>query len=348
VTSTDPRHHGIRGRSGRALAALALAAGLAAAPIAPASACACGGVAPSPGSEVAVGEERAIISWQDGVEQIDLLLGVLSTDAETGLIFPTPTPATVSLGDRADFEAIGRVTTPERIEVYDWWSFESAGDGGSAGAPPTVLEVVQLGPIEAVTLAASDTAGLQSWLADNDFALAPAVEALLDGYVERGWFFVALRLTGDAPLDGGLDPLRFRFESDQLVYPLELSRAATTPQTVRLFVFADHRQRVAFVGAGAPSSSFTSWAAPVAGTEVEAFGDYLTVVELFFAEPGTQILGDLEFADALSDEPYGTEYRATVVVDFFGMPLGWIIVLLAVVGGFGAFVVISSVGAKRS
>jgi hypothetical protein len=348
VTSPDPRHRGIRGRSLRGAVALVVGAGLAVAPIAPANACACGGVAPSPGSEVAVGEEHAIVSWHDGVEQIDLLLGVLSTDAETGLIFPTPSPATVSLGDRADFEAIDRVTTPERIEEYDWWNVSSAGDGGSAGAPPTVLEVVQLGPIEAVTLAASDSAGLQTWLTDNDFALSPEVTALLDGYVDRGWFFVALRLTGDAPLDGGLDPLRFRFETDQLVYPLELSRAATAPQTVRLYVFDDHRQRVIFVGSGTPTASFTSWAAPAVGTEVEAFGDYLTVFELYFSEPATQILGDLEFADALTDETTGTEYRVTVPVDFVGIPLGWIIVLLAVAGAFGAFVVISSVGAKRS
>jgi hypothetical protein len=339
VTSSEVR---------RGIAVAALALGLTLAPVAPAGACACGGVAPSPGSEVAVGEERAIISWQGGIEQIDLLLGVVSTEAETGLIFPTPSPATVSLGDRADFDAIDRVTTPERIEEYDWWSFRSPGDGASAGAAPTVLDVVQLGPIEAVTLAASDSAGLETWLTDNDFALSPEVTALLDGYIERGWFFVALRLTGDAPLEGGLDPLRFRFETDELVYPLELSRAATSPQTVRLFVFGDHRQRVSFVGAGTPSASFTSWAAPVTDTEVAAFGAFLTVFELYFADPSSQILGDLEFADTLSDDVTGTEYRVSVPVEFVGIPLGWIIVALALAGGFGAFVVVSSVGAKRS
>jgi hypothetical protein len=339
VTSSEVR---------RGIAVAALALGLTLAPVAPAGACACGGVAPSPGSEVAVGEARAIISWQGGIEQIDLLLGVVSTEAETGLIFPTPSPATVSLGDRADFDAIDRVTTPERIEEYDWWSFRSPGDGASAGAAPTVLDVVQLGPIEAVTLAASDSAGLETWLTDNDFALSPEVTALLDGYIERGWFFVALRLTGDAPLEGGLDPLRFRFETDELVYPLELSRAATSPQTVRLFVFGDHRQRVSFVGAGTPSASFTSWAAPVSDTEVAAFGAFLTVFELYFADPSSQILGDLEFADTLSDDVTGTEYRVSVPVEFVGIPLGWIIVALALAGGFGAFVVVSSVGAKRS
>lgn len=344
MTSSDVR---------RAIAAVVLATGLAVVPVAPAAACACGGVAPSPGSEVSVGEEHAIVSWKDGdrlsrVEQIDLLLGVLSTDVETGLIFPTPAPATVSLGDRADFEAIDRVTTPERVEEYDWWTFRALGDGAPAGAPPEVLEVVQLGPIEAVTLAASDSAGLQTWLTDNGFALSAEVRALLDGYIDRGWFFVALKLTGDAPLDGGLDPLRFTFASDELVYPLELSRAAISPQTVRLFVFDDHRQRVSFTGAGTPAASFTSWAAPVVGTEVESFGDYLTVFELYFDEPASQILGDLEFTDALTDETTGTESRVRVSVGLFGIPLGWVLVGVAVIGAFGALIVIAAVGAKRS
>lgn len=314
-----------------ASAAALLALGLVLAPVAPAAACACGGVAPAPGSDVAVGEEHAIVSWDGELQRIDLLLGVLTTATETGLVFPTPSPATVTLGDRADFEAIGRVTTPRRVEEPDWWTFRAPGDGSSAGAPPTVLDRVQLGPVEAVTLAATDTAGLEAWLAENSFALSPEVSALLEGYVERGWYFVALRLTGDVPLEGGLDPLRFTFASEELVYPLELSRAATSPQTVRLFVFADHRQVVSFGGSGDPG--FTSWAAPVTGTEVEGFGDYLTVFELYFADPATQIRGDLSFDDALDDATTGTEYRVSVPVGVLGIPLGWVLL------GVGALLV---------
>ena len=329
------------------VATLAIAATLVLAPLAPASACACGGAAPAPGSEVAVGEERAIVSWNEGVEQIDMLLDMQSTDSETGLVVPTPSPATVTLGDRDDFEAIGRVTTPTRVEEYDWWS--TPGDGvGAAGGAPDVLATVQLGPIEAVTLAADDASGLQTWLDDNGFALAPAATALLEGYVDRGWYFVALRLTGDAPLEGGLDPLRFTFESETLVYPLELSRAATSPQTVRLFVFDDHRQRVTFVGAGEPAASFTSWAAPVTGTEVAGFGDYLTVFELYFSEPETQILGDLQFSPALTDETTGTEYTVVVPVALGPVPVGWLIVGFAFLGAIGAILVVMAVGAKRS
>jgi len=335
-------------RSTVVIATVFATAALVLTPLTAASACACGGAAPSPGSEVAVGEERAIVSWNDGVEQIDMLLDMQSTDSETGLVFPTPSPATVTLGDREDFEAIGRVTTPTRIEEYDWWSAPGGAGAGDAGGAPDVLAIVQLGPIEAVTLAASDASGLQTWLDENGFALAPAVTELLEGYVERGWYFVALRLTGDAPLEGGLDPLRFSFDSGTLVYPLELSQAATSPQTVRLYVFDDHRQRVTFVDGGEPAASFTSWAAPVTGTEVDGFGDYLTVFELYFDDPGTEILGDLEFSPTLSDETTGTEYTVTVPLGVGPFPLGWLIMGFAFLGVIGALLVITSVGAKRS
>lgn len=329
------------------LAALLLAAGLVVVPL-PAAACACGGVAPSPGSEVSVGEEHAIVSWDGGLERIDLLLAVLSTDSEAGLIFPTPAPATVTLGDRADFELLDRVTTPERVTEYDWWSFGGAGGDGVAGGAPQVLDVVRLGPIEATTLAASDTAGLQTWLADNGYALSAAVTDLLGGYVDRGWSFVALKLVGDVPLDGDLDPLRFTFASDDLVYPLELSRAATTPQTVRLYVADDHRQQVAFLDGSTPASAHVSWAAPLRGTEAAGLGDYLTVFELYFADPSAQIVGDLTFADAPDDASYGTVEGVTVPVGVLGVPLGWLLVALVLAIGVGVVAVVSIVGAKRS
>ena len=47
--------------------------------------------------------------------------------------------------------------------------------------------------------------------------------------------------------------------------------------------------------------------------------------------------GDLEFADALSDETTGTEYRVTVPVGIAGMPLGWLVVFAAGVAVVGVF-----------
>ncbi|MEO5535143.1 MAG: DUF2330 domain-containing protein [Pseudolysinimonas sp.] len=321
---------------------------LAALPAVPAAACACGGVAPSPGSQVAVNEEHAIVSRAGGVEQIDLLLGMLSTDTQTGLIFPTPTPATVTLGDRADFEALDRVTTPTRVEDYDPWTTRGDGYGAPAGGAPQVLADVDLGPIRAVTLAADDAGALSTWLADNNFVLPDAVSALLGSYVERGWYFVAMKLTGEAPLEGDLDPIRFTFDSDTLVYPLELSRAATDPQTVRLYVVDDHRQVVAFDDHHPVDTASVTWAAPVTGTEVGHFGDFLTVFDLFFPDPGSQITGDLTFTDDTTDATFGTEVHVSVPLGIFGIPLGWLLIALGGILVLAVLLVVGMVNTKHS
>jgi len=314
------------------LSGLLVAGGLAA----PASACACGGMAPPDGAEVAVGEERAIVSWDGERERIELLLGLDAVTEETGLIFPTPAPATVSLGDRADFEAVAEQTTPRVVVHDDWWSAPS--DGASAGAPggPEVISQVQLGPIEATTLAASDSAGLAAWLAENGYGIAPAVSELLEGYVARGWYFVALKLTSEGALEGGLDPLSFEFATSEPVYPLELSRAATTPQTVRLYLFGERMQQIAFSSdPSTPVAAEIRWAGPVTHSRLLPFGAFLTAVELYLPDPGTQVRGDLLITPAAQNELIGLERQVTRPVGIAGIPLGWLLVgvglLLAVV-----------------
>jgi hypothetical protein len=75
------------------------------------------------------------------------------------------------------------------------------------------------------------------------------VTALLPDYIDRGWYFVAVKLTGETPLSGNIDPIQITFPSEALVYPMTLSRAATTAQFVRLYVFDEHRARPAALAA---------------------------------------------------------------------------------------------------
>jgi hypothetical protein len=59
----------------------------------PANACGCGAIAPAIGAVAEVTGESAILSYRDGVETIQLSLGVDSAIASAGLIIPTPTPS---------------------------------------------------------------------------------------------------------------------------------------------------------------------------------------------------------------------------------------------------------------
>lgn len=304
---------------------------------APAVACACGAPAPRPGQDVIVDKEHAIVSWDGDEERIELLLDMLTDADDVGLIVPTPSPATVTAGDRETFIAIEEAIQPKQVVVDDWWQGDQ-GDGAAGGAaPPVVLDQVQLGPVQATTLEASDAEGLSSWLDENGYQIRNEIAAGLDDYVERGWYFVALKLTSDIPLEGGLDPIRFTFESDELVYPMALSKAAATTQRVRLYVFQDHRARIA--GLDQPGATLPGSATVWAGTAPDGLGDlgaYLTVVDLTFDSPASQIPGDLVVVQAGDDAPLQPVYTVTRPVTIFGIPFGVAVIL----GGAAALLIV--------
>ena len=299
---------------------------------APAAACACGAPAPRPGEDVIVDKEHAIVSWDGNQERIELLLDMLTDADDVGLIFPTPSPATVTAGDRDTFLELEEAIQPKQVVVDDWWAGDQ-GDGAAGGAPPDVLDQVQLGPVEATTLAASDAEGLTEWLDANGYAIRDEIAEGLQDYVERAWYFVALKLTSDAPLEGGLDPIRFTFDSDELVYPMDLSRHATTTQKARLYVFQDHRARIAGLDDPTPvlPGEQTVWAGPTPNG-LDDLGSYLTVVDLTFESPATQIPGDLLVVQAGDDEPLQPAYTVTRPVTVFGIPFGVAVILGAAAG----------------
>lgn len=307
---------------------------------APASACACGAPAPKPGQDVIVDKELAILSWDGDQERIELLLDMLTASDDVGLIFPTPAPATVTAGDRDTFAKIEDAIAPKETVVDDWWG-GNGGDGATAGGPPTVLDQVQLGPVQATTLKADDATGLGDWLDENGYGIRPEIADGLTEYVDKGWYFVALKLTSDAPLDGMLDPVRFTFDSDQLVYPMALSKKADSVQQARLYVVQDHRARIA--GLDDPSATIpqesTAWAGP-APDAAAGLGAYLTVIDLYFPNPSTQIPGDLVVVQSGDDEPLQPTYEVTRPVTVFGIPFG----VVLIVGAAAALLVLFALG----
>ncbi len=199
--------------------------------------------------------------------------------------------------------------------------------------------------MEATTLEAADATGLTEWLDSNGYAIRDEIAALLEEYVEKGWYFVALKLTSTVPLEGGLDPIAFTFDSDELVYPMALSQAATGPQLARLYVFQDHRARVASLDD--PVAPLPYGAAVWAGPTPDGLGDlggYLTVLDLTFDSPASQVPGDLVIVDNGDDQPLQPAYEVTRPLTIIGIPFGVVVILgaaaaLVVLFAFGTLIV---------
>ncbi|KAF0847972.1 DUF2330 domain-containing protein [Nocardia caishijiensis] len=310
--------------------------------VAPAVACACGGVVSGDGS-ARVDSETAVLGWDGRRETVLMRLGMRFAGGDAALIVPTPTPATVSTGSAAAFAELSRLTAPEVVTERHWFdSSDYESSGAAPGSGPEVLGRVQLGPLEATTLRGGDLTGVREWLSANGYQLRPEVSATLDPYLREGWSFVAMRLTSTDPLDGALDPVRLTFDSDRLVYPMRMSAAATTPQSVHLYVFGD--QRLTRTDADTESqSTITEFASPVPAltdpdlVTLAAGKTYLTELSISIPRPAT-ITTDFTFAVSPTDAPVRDRVVRKEYVELLGFPAGYVLItvaaaILAVVGG---------------
>jgi Uncharacterized protein conserved in bacteria (DUF2330) len=286
---------------------------------APAWACGCGAYIPDRAGASVV-DERAMLAWDGKTQDILMSFNVSGSSDKAAWVMPVPSAAKVSLGDTEVFDELGRLTAP-RVEYRDsWWPtftwlLPGAGLSETAGAPGGAVNVLgrqRIGPFDVTRLAANDPAALATWLADKGFPRPDGLEANLAPYIADHWEIVAIQLApaqAGESLTGDLQPLRLSFTSDKLVYPMRLSRSATTPQTVDLYVLADHRMDPESVPVAGqkPSLEFAghveradlspALAAYVGdGTFLTHWNDYIYQPEL--------IDGDYVFEPAASDAPF--------------------------------------------
>lgn len=315
--------------------ALVAASGLVAMPAA--QACACGGFVASDGEDVAASAEYAVLSWDGEQERVLLSMDALATSSDAALLIPTPAPAEAALADTSVFTELETLTAPEEIVDYQWWPDLGMGAGaGDAGAAPgadsgvTVLDTLQLGDLEVSVLAASDADELADWLDEHDYVMQDSLADALMPYVSEGWYYLAIRLTTDADsLTGALQPLDLTFASDQLIYPMRLSAAAPDSQFVRTFVFSDHRMQRTdeTAGAGDVTLRFAGEVSPTQVTSdalvsIASDRPYLTVLDQYFFDPGTQIVSDFTFAQAPSDSSYRQVNHEVRMREVLGIPAG--------------------------
>jgi len=119
--------------------------------------------------------------------------------------------------------------------------------GGEAGATPpgiaptvTVHERMNVGDYDVSVLSATGTSVLTGWLMENGYRIPEGSDGIFRHYVEKHWFFVALRvrpgLVEQRPVLQDVAPIGIRFPTKQLVYPLFISRASSRDKTAMLLL----------------------------------------------------------------------------------------------------------------
>ena len=106
------------------------------------------------------------------------------------------------------------------------------------------VEVVareEVGPYDTAVITSEDPQAIVNWLVDNGYQLGDLGIDLLIPYVDKGSYFLALRLAADREV-GDLQPIALTYAGDELCIPIRLTAVATAPDLgVIAWILGEHR-----------------------------------------------------------------------------------------------------------
>ncbi|WP_432876371.1 DUF2330 domain-containing protein [Kribbella sp. CA-245084] len=290
-----------------------LAVGFIAAGVTPAWACACGGYLPDAQSRARAYGENALVQHDGGTEKITLSMAINGISKKAAWIMPVPAAAKVELGDDQLFYRLDQLTRPKIVYKKTYWPFRDLGimgnrDLAGEAAPGSGVNVRQqmvLGPFAVARLTGSTGTAVTDWLRTNGYVVPATLAANLTPYLTEKWEIVAVKLApkrdGES-LSGATPPLRLTFASERIVYPMRLSKGATTSQTVTVYVAAEHRVDATKL----PDASVKPellFAGRVEDDALTTPATFLTAYTATYSEPG-RITDDFTFAPAATDAEY--------------------------------------------
>lgn len=208
-----------------------------------------GGLFGRNGNDIYEPEQKAVIFFHDGTEEMVLSVRFEGAAGEFAWLVPTPTEPEIEESNILLFEMMSTFMPPD-LSMIDESRWGEVLNGLEVTAGVSVMNEMTLGPFDLTVVSSDDAADLRVWLNDRGFALDPGAESVLAGYIDAGWCFTAMRInpsylegqgwTGsDYQLsDGTITPLRFTFRTEQPVFPLAISSVNPGPTEVLLYVLA--------------------------------------------------------------------------------------------------------------
>jgi hypothetical protein len=172
-----------------------------------------------------------------------------------------------------------------------------------------VIEEESIGIFDYAILKAGEVDDLKEWMEDNDYNLPSGEEdeediywwedtdsktqaelwsdalPIFQDYIDEDWYFVTVKVNNEYTdssgvktqlEEGSIDPLRFSFETTDMIYPMKLTGLAQRSISVTLYVLDDHKVRVenynySYCSSDDEDCSYfdTSYAAKVKSSEIE-------------------------------------------------------------------------------
>lgn len=197
--------------------------------------------------------QKAIIVYDAGREDLILQVKYEGPVDHFGWLIPVPNLPKVHEASMKCFYELSQYTQEHFGDDRGYAVVDSAGLDRHSQPPPQppvkVVENKTVGAYDIAVLLPQDSGALKKWLGDNDFYLPPGKYDVVDSYIKRNWYFVAvkinlgglfssLRSVSGQLASGELNPLQLSFASDNCVFPLKISSINGKPSEVQVYVLS--------------------------------------------------------------------------------------------------------------
>lgn len=230
-------------------------------------------------------QQKALIIYQDGREELVISISFKGNSSDFGWIVPLPSKPEVSKVDNSIFRKLQEFTKPKE-NLLDKLREDDYYDTPMMGIPESnimldektsveVIEQKSIGIYDYTILTSQAADDLRKWMDENDYSL-PSLssneemyfpiqedseqeelwsEALptIQDYIDDDWYFVTVKVnnkftesTGveNKLAEGAVDPLKFSFETTDIIYPMKLTALSKQNMAVDLYVINDRKVEV--------------------------------------------------------------------------------------------------------
>ena len=196
--------------------------------------------------------QLAMIVFDDMVEKIIFQIDYEGNAEDFAWVVPVPGyPELFSVEDDIFYELHQLTQPPPPSSFGCGWGTGYPVPGEEDGGVH-IWEENQVGIYYTTTLSATDPDSLVGWLNDNGYAFPVEGQEILDYYVQKNWFFVAMKIQHEETIKisedytGAIQPIGIMFFSDDMIYPLKISTLSTPSWGTEVLIYAFSDERVTF------------------------------------------------------------------------------------------------------
>ncbi len=192
--------------------------------------------------------QRAIIIHDGTLETLLLWVRYEGSAKELAWVIPLPgipEESEVLISDSI-FIKLHEWTQPNMMRIASYKGESAALDNSPRISSAKLWQRLLTGPYDMQVMRAASIEAFTGWLAESGFEIPAATQTLMDEYVQRGWCFIAFRISletlSDNEYSGSLPPIQLSFPAEAPVFPLSISRLTSAANNeIELYLLDRHR-----------------------------------------------------------------------------------------------------------